>query len=179
MSRIGKQPIIIPEKTQINIEDNLVIAKGELGELSIEIPKDFKIEEQEGKIIISIANKHPKSSAYWGLYRSLINNIVLGVSTGFEKSLEIQGVGYRAVIQDKELILNLGYSHPINIIIPDSIKCEVEKNIIKISGINKQEVGQMAANIRSYRKPEPYKGKGIRYVGEYVRRKVGKRVATG
>ena len=179
MSRIGKQPIIIPEKTQINIEDNLVIAKGELGELSIEIPKDFKIEEQEGKIIISIAKTHPKSSAYWGLYRSLVNNIVLGVSTGFEKSLEIQGVGYRAAMKDKELTLSLGYSHPINVIIPESIKCEVEKNIIKISGINKQEVGQMAANIRAYRKPEPYKGKGIRYVGEYVRRKVGKRVATG
>lgn len=179
MSRIGKQPITIPDKTQITVENNLVIAKGEKGELSVKIPTEFKVEVKENQLELSVAKKHPNSSAFWGLYRALINNITKGVSEGFEKNLEIQGVGYRAALQNKELVLNLGYSHPINVKIPDSIKCEVERNIIKISGPDKQAVGQFAANIRAFRKPEPYKGKGIRYVGEHVRRKVGKRVVAG
>ena len=180
MSRIGKQPIPIPEKTQVDIKGNIVVAKGELGELTVTIPEEFKVETQDNAVTIAIAKKHPKSSAFWGLYRSLINNIIIGVSHGFEKVLEIHGIGYRAAVQGKELVLNLGYSHPITVTVPDTITVAVEKNnVITIKGLDKQQVGQLAANIRAYRKPEPYKGKGVRYRGEYVRRKVGKRVVAG
>ncbi len=180
MSRIGKKPIDIPEKTDVRIEEDLVLAKGPLGELSIQVPDILKVVVEDGKAAVQTTRKTAQTSAMWGLYRSLISNIIQGVSLGFEKRLEIQGVGYRARIESKELILSLGYSNPVVMEIPEGLTVEVEKQtLIIIKGIGKQQVGQFAANVRSKRKPEPYKGKGIRYVGEYVRRKVGKRAVSG
>lgn len=179
MSRVGKKPVPIPEKTQITIADGLVTAQGPLGELSLTIPDMFAIEQTDSEITLSVQRKKPQTPALWGLYRSLLANIIEGVSKGFEKRLEIQGVGYRATMQGNTLVLSLGYSHPITVEVPEDITVELERQYIIIKGIDKQRVGQLAANIRAFRKPEPYKGKGIRYVGEFVRRKVGKRVVSG
>lgn len=179
MSRVGKKPIPIPEKTRITVVDGLVTAQGPLGELSLTIPDMFQVEQTDSDITLSVQRKKPNTAAHWGLYRSLLANVIEGVSNGFEKRLEIQGVGYRAAIQGKNLVLSLGYSHPITVEIPDDVTIELERQYIIIKGIDKQRVGQLAANIRAFRKPEPYKGKGIRYVGEFVRRKVGKRVVSG
>lgn len=179
MSRVGKKPIDIPDKVQVTIEDETLKAKGPLGELSLVIPDVVKVEQTDKFVTVTLARHENKFKPYWGLYRALIANIIHGVHEGFEKKLQIEGVGYRAEVQGKELILNLGYSHPVVMEIPEDLKIEVEKNIIKVSGIDKQRVGQMAADIRSKRKPEPYKGKGIRYEGEHVRRKAGKRAIAG
>lgn len=179
MSRVGKKPIEIPANVQITIENGTLAAKGSLGELSVQYPANNFLIKQDGQMLtVEVSSQKFKSSALWGLYRSLIANVVQGVSQGYSKKLEIQGVGYRAEVKGKELVLNLGYSHPVIVDIPDGIKIEVEKANIIISGIDKQKVGQIAADIRSKRKPEPYKGKGIRYEGEHVRRKQGKRAAA-
>lgn len=177
MSRIGKQPISLSEKVQAEIEDNNIKIKGPLGELSLEVPSSLKLAKEGSELSLQLSKKSAGSRALWGLYRALVANMVEGVSKGFEKTLEIEGVGYRAEVSGNDLVLSLGYSHPVRMPIPEGLKVEVEKSKIKISGIEKQQVGQFAADIRSKRKPEPYKGKGIRYEGEHIRRKVGKRAA--
>lgn len=177
MSRIGKQPIDIPQNVEIKIEDNFVIVKGPKGELKQQLVKEIELDINEKQVLVKPKNLSKSARALWGTYRSLIANMIDGVINGYEKQLEIQGVGYKANLQGKKLVLNLGYSHTIDMEAPEGIELKVEKNIITISGIDKQVVGQMAAEIRSKRKPEPYKGKGIRYQGEKVRIKAGKKAA--
>lgn len=179
MSRIGKQPIELPEKVKIDIKDNSVSVKGPLGILNMEFSRDITIKVENNNARLEIKRNNSNTIALWGLYRSLLANMIEGVTKGFEKNLQIIGVGYRAEIKGDELIMKLGYSHLVIMKIPQDLKIQVDKNKIIVSGIDKQRVGQMAASIRSKRKPEPYKGKGIRYEGEYVRRKAGKRAVTG
>ena len=175
MSKIGKQPVVIPEGVTVEIKDNLVKITGPKGELSQKIHPLVLISQKEKEILVNVKDEEDKSQrAFWGLFQKLISNMVKGVIEGYEKKLEIIGVGYKAGIQDKNLVLNVGFSHPVNFAVPEGIKIRVEKNIITISGIDKQLIGQVAAEIRSIRKPEPYKGKGIKYVDEVVRRKAGK-----
>lgn len=178
MSRIGKKPIEIPEGVEVKIESQKVIIKGPKGELNIEIRPEIKIEVKEGKIFVSPKIETKKTKAFWGLTRALLFNMIKGVTEGYEKKLEIKGLGYKANLEGEDLILMVGFSHPVKIKMPEGIKFSVEKNIIAVSGINKEKVGELAAQIRRVKPPEPYKGKGIRYVGEQVRRKVGKKVAT-
>lgn len=177
MSRIGKQKIQIPNGVTVNINGSIVTAKGPLGEEKISLLDgiDAKLENNELSILAANAESDKQMASYWGLFRSLVNNIVVGVSTGFEKDLEIIGVGYRATQQNKDILLQLGFSHNITFPAPEGITLQVvDANKIKIKGSNKQQVGQVAANIRKLRPPEPYKGKGIRYKDEYVRKKAGK-----
>ena len=179
MSRIGKKLIQTPEGVEVKIEGDLIVVKGPKGELKNQIRSEIKVEVKDKQIELKPQIFHKGTSALWGTYRSLIFNMMEGVTKGFEKALEIEGVGYRAVLEGKDLVLNVGYSQPIKIKVPQGIEFKVEKNNIKVSGIDKQLVGQVAAEIRSARKPEPYKGKGIRYRGEIIRRKAGKKaVAT-
>jgi large subunit ribosomal protein L6 len=177
MSRIGKKPIIIPKEVDLKIEGQEVKVKGPKGELSLEVKPEVKLEFEDNKLTLKIEKQNEQVRAYWGLFRALINNAVLGVTNGFTKKLEIQGVGYRAKLEDDKMILELGFSHSIEFEKPENIDFIIEKNIITISGIDKQAVGQTAAEIRDLRPPEPYKGKGIRYLGEEVRKKAGKRAA--
>lgn len=181
MSRVGKKPIEIPEGVEVKIEgDNKskLIVKGPKGELKRGIRPEVKVEVKEGKILVTPQRETKRTKAFWGLTRSLIFNIIRGVTEGYEKKLEIQGVGYKANLEGEDLVLEVGFSHPVKIKKPKEINFSVEKNIITVSGIDKQLVGQVAAKIRKVRKPEPYKGKGIRYLGEQVRRKPGKKAAT-
>ena len=173
MSRIGKQPIQIPEGVDVKVDSNLVLVKGPKGELSQKLVPDIEIKINDKEILVEL--KKGKNTAIWGTYRSLLANMIKGVNEGFEKKLIFEGVGYRASVDNKKLILNLGYSHPIEMDAPEGIEFKVEKNTITVSGIDKQLVGEVAANIRAKRKPEPYKGKGIRYEGEIIRRKLGKK----
>jgi len=176
MSRSGRIPISIPESTEVKIENNIIFAKGKLGELSFNFKSDAKVEIKDNAILVDKSSDSISHQKMWGTVRSRINNIINGVSNGFKKELELNGVGYKATQKGKILELLLGYSHPINFNIPDDLKIEVPKPTeIKISGIDKQKVGQVAANIRSFRKPEPYKGKGIKYKDETIRRKEGKK----
>lgn len=180
MSRLGKLPIELPEGTQAKIEGGFIIIKGPKGELKMNIHDLVKVDINSSKILVSIKDvEDKKEKSFWGLYRSLINNMVIGVNKGFEKKLEINGIGYKASISGKKLILNVGYSHPIEYSIPDNISISVEDKVIVISGIDKQHVGDVAAQIRKTRKPEPYKGKGIKYIDEVIRRKVGKSAVKG
>lgn len=178
MSRIGKKPIQIPQNAEVDIKDQEVIIKGPKGELKQIIPEEILVKKEEDKILIAQKRKTKKSSALWGLIRSLLQNNVNGVSFGFEKKLELQGVGYRAAKEEEKLKLEVGFSHPVIVEIPKGLSASVEKNIITISGIDKQKVGEFSAQIRKIRPPEPYKGKGIRYLGEKVRRKVAKKTAA-
>lgn len=175
MSRIGKQPIDIPAGVEVKINGNLVMVKGPKGELQREIVREMKIEQNGQQIILTPAINNKKTSALWGLSRMLIANMVEGVTTGFEKKLEIEGVGFKAAPAGADLNLSLGFSHPVVFRAPAGVSFKVEKNVITVIGINKEMVGQAAANIRKLKKPEPYKGKGIRYQGEVVKRKAGKR----
>jgi len=175
MSRIGKQPIQIPEGVEVKIDGDLVIIKGPKGELKNQVRLEIKVEIKDKEIVLKLVKFHKGTQALWGTYRSNIFNMIEGVTKGFEKKLEIEGVGYRANLEGRNLVLNLGYSHTIEIKAPKEIEFKVEKNVITVFGIDKQLVGQVAAEIRSKRKPEPYKGKGIRYQGEIVRRKAGKK----
>ncbi len=182
MSRIGKKPIIIPEGVEIKIEEHQIKVKGPKGELVKAIPAQIEVSlndsEGQKELVVAPQKKSAKNvRALWGLFRALIFNMVEGVTKGFEKKLEIEGVGYRAALEDNKLVLTLGFSHPIEIKAPEGIEFKVEKNSITISGLDKQLVGQMAAEIRAQRRPEPYKGKGIRYADEVIRRKVGKKAA--
>jgi len=180
MSKIGKKLIEIPENVKVEIGSDKINIKGPKGELEVSIFNGFKL-EPDGNIIRVIPPSSLKKTtpAFWGTLRALINNAIIGVSQGFEKKLEIEGVGYRANMEEKTLVLNLGFSHPVRFEVPEGINITADKNIIIISGINKQLVGQTAAKIRAFRKPEPYKGKGIHYVGEHIRRKAGKKASTG
>ncbi len=178
MSRIGKLPITIPKGVTVEItESNVVKVKGPKGELETPIHDNIKLELKDDQVICTRKKEDKFTRSLHGLSRTLIANMVEGVEKGFEKRLEIQGVGYRANIQGKKVVLSLGYSHPIEYTAPEGITIELDKekkNILIVKGINKQQVGEVAANIRSYRKPEPYKGKGIRYEGEEIIRKAGK-----
>lgn len=175
MSRIGKLSIKVPSKVEVTIEDQLIRVSGPFGELSRKISPLMLLKNENQEIFLSPRDSSRQARELHGLSRTLINNMVLGVSTKFERRLEIKGVGYRSQVQGKDLILNLGYSHPVIIRIPERISVSVEANInILIQGIDKEEVGQLAATIRSKRPPEPYKGKGILYKGEVIKRKVGK-----
>lgn len=175
MSRIGKQPIPVPAGVEVTIDGSSVKVKGPKGELSQEFRDKVVISQEDGQVIVERADETRDARALHGLTRTLISNMVVGVSEGFSKSLEIVGVGYRAVLKDNVLELQLGYSHPVIIEPREGITFEVPAPTqIKVSGIDKQAVGQVAADIRKWRKPEPYKGKGIRYAGEHVRRKLGK-----
>lgn len=175
MSRIGKLPVVIPEKVEVSINDNLVTAKGPLGTLSLNIRPEITVKKEDNKVILERINDERKTRALHGLSRALVSNIVNGVSAGFSKRLEIQGVGYRAAKEGENLVLSLGYSHPVKISPPEGVTISVEGNTkITVTGADKEKVGNVAALIRSKRPPEVYKGKGVRYAGEYVRRKAGK-----
>jgi large subunit ribosomal protein L6 len=184
MSRLGKLPIEITPGTEVKLQDNFIIVKGPKGELKQAMHPAVEVaigDNEAGKkeIKISIKNESDKKNrALWGLYRVLINNMVEGVNKGYSKQLEINGVGYRAAVSGNKLTLNLGFSHPVDFPLPQGIAASVEKNVITISGIDKQLVGEIAAQIRKIRKPEPYKGKGIKYVTEILRRKAGKTAAS-
>ena len=176
MSRIGKQPIAVPDGVEIAVEPELVKVKGPKGELAERVARDMEVREDDGQILVNRPTDRGEHRALHGLTRSLIANMVEGVTNGFEKRLEIQGVGYRAQLQGRKLVLSLGYSHPVEVEAPEGIDFEVpQPTQIVVRGISKQAVGEVAATIRKKRPPEPYKGKGVRYQGEYVARKVGKR----
>ncbi|AZB72059.1 50S ribosomal protein L6 [Synechococcus elongatus] len=175
MSRIGKRPIPIPAKVSVAIDGRLVSVKGPKGELSRELPSGVVVTQEDGNIIVSRADESRLARQRHGLSRTLVANLVEGVDAGFQKRLEIIGVGYRAQVQGKTLVLNVGYSNPVQIEPPDGIQFAVENNTnVIVSGISKEVVGNTAARIRAVRPPEPYKGKGIRYAGEVVLRKAGK-----
>jgi large subunit ribosomal protein L6 len=176
MSRIGKQPIEIPDGVNVAVDPGRVTVNGPLGELTQNVPARILIEKEDGQLLVKRPTERGDDRALHGLTRSLVANMVEGVTNGFEKRLEIQGVGYRAALRGTALELNVGYSHAVVIDAPAGITFEVPvQNEIIVKGIDKQQVGEIAAEVRDVRKPEPYKGKGIRYQGEYVRRKVGKR----
>ena len=176
MSRIGRMPVAIPAGVTVTIaENNVVTVKGPKGELVRELPVEMEIKEEEGKIIVTRPNDLKRMKSLHGLTRTLIFNMIHGVTTGYEKKLEVNGVGYRAAKSGKKLTLSLGYSHPVEMEDPEGIETVLEgQNIIIVKGIDKEKVGQFAAEIRSKREPEPYKGKGIKYADEVIRRKVGK-----
>lgn len=184
MSRIGKKPIKIPNGVEVKINkdelNNFVVDfKGPKGSLTVNIDKKVTVEEKDKELILTVKNPESKSDkALWGLSRSLLNNAILGITEGYSKRLEINGVGFKAELQGKKLVLKVGFSHPVEYDLPEGIEAEVEKNKIKILGIDKQLVGQVSAEIRAIKKPEPYKGKGIKYEDEVIRRKAGKVVKS-
>ena len=176
MSRIGKKPVALPKGVTASVEGQTVKVKGPKGELSVKLVREVSAAVDEHGITVTPDKNQERSAQMWGLSRSLVNNLVTGVTTGFTQKLEIQGVGYRAAVQGKNLNLQLGFSHDVVYPIPAGITITSEKPTqISVSGMDKQLVGQVAAEIRGYRRPEPYKGKGVRYEGEYVRRKEGKK----
>ena len=177
MSRIGKQPIAIPPKVKVEVKGQKVSVEGPKGKLQFDLPRHTSLKVEGGNVLVSRQGDDAQARALHGLSRALVNNMVKGVSEGFVKKLEIQGVGFKAAVQGKTVNMTLGYSHPINYPLPDQIKVVVEENTkITIEGPDKQVVGQVASELRSFYPPEPYKGKGVRYVGEHVQRKEGKTV---
>lgn len=175
MSRIGRMPIAIPQGVTVDIaENNKVTVKGPKGTLERVLPKEMEIKSEDGNLLVIRPNDLKKMKSLHGLTRTLLNNMVVGVTNGYEKTLEINGVGYKAAKAGKKLTLSLGYSHPVEIEDPEGLESVVDGNKIIIKGIDKEKVGQYAANIRDKRRPEPYKGKGIKYIDEVIRRKVGK-----
>jgi large subunit ribosomal protein L6 len=175
MSRIGKQPIPVPSGVEVKIDGSTVMVKGPKGELSQSFAPAMKIEQGDGVVTVTRPDDARENRSLHGLTRTLVANMVAGVSEGFSKNLEIQGVGYRAAMNGSTLEMQLGFSHPVVIVPPDGIKFEVPvPTKVTVSGIDKQKVGQVASEVRGWRPPEPYKGKGVRYEGEYVRRKLGK-----
>jgi large subunit ribosomal protein L6 len=193
LSKIGKKPIEIPKNVNVEINGNLISVKGAAGEFKKELPGFLNVEIKDGRILISIRREFKndnsrnikKYTAGWGLYSALLKNMLRGASELFRKNLEFEGVGYKANIKPassasggEELELNLGYSHPVTVKAPRGITFKVEKNIVSVMGVDKELVGHIAAEIRSKRKPEPYRGSGIKYQGEYIKRKVGKKAAT-
>lgn len=180
MSRMGKVPIELPKGATVTVDKNTLKVKGPKGELSLEFKPFVKIRENEGKYWIERIDDSKTAKSHQGLVHRLFGNMIRGVTEGFNKNLELVGVGYRAEIKGKDLSINIGFCHPVVYPIPADLQIKVDKNLISVSGIDKQRVGQVAAEIRSIRKPDPYKGKGIRYQGEYVRIKPGKAaVGTG
>lgn len=174
MSRIGKKPIGIPDKVEVKINGCTVEVKGPKGQLSYTFRPEVKIEKVEKAINVTPIDESTTARAQWGMSRTLINNMVTGVTTGFVKSLEFNGVGYKAAVSGTTLTLNLGYSHPIDYKLPKGIEAKVIKNVIEFHGADKELVGFVAAQVRSYREPEPYKGKGLKYTDEIIIRKAGK-----
>ena len=174
MSRIGKLPIPVPKEVKIDLKEETLTVKGPKGELKQKINSGVDITINEDQLVVNVDEKLKNSKAMHGLFRALIANMVTGVSKGYERALEIVGVGYRAEVSGRTAVFHLGYSHPINFPLPDGIEAKVEKSKVILSGIDKGLLGQTAARIRALRKPEPYKGKGIRYENELIRRKAGK-----
>ena len=175
MSRIGKKSIIIPKGVTVTKNGDMLLVKGPKGEDALKLHSAVSVVEADGMLNVSVSKPEEKSErALWGLHRALIANMVSGVVTPFQKKLELVGVGYKAALQGKILTLELGFSHPVVIELPEGVTGTVEKNVITLTGLNRQAVGQIAAKIREFRNPEPYKGKGIKYAGEVIRRKAGK-----
>ena len=174
MSRIGKQPIPIPKSVEVELREDNITVKGPKGKLERSLHPRVTVKIESENITISVADQTTESRAFHGLFRALIANMVTGVTNGFEKVLEIVGVGYRAELQGRTAVFHLGYSHPVNFELPDGIEANIEKTKVTLFSIDKELLGRTAAKIRSFRKPEPYKGKGIRYAGEVIRRKAGK-----
>lgn len=179
MSRIGSNPIQLPTNVTINIDGPKILITGPLGNQSIQLVRQVSVKLEDGIIHVARKKDDKSSRSLHGLYRALVANAILGVEKGWEKNLELVGVGFRAQSSEVKLTLNVGYSHPVEIDAPEGIKFSVTENKVKVSGIDKELVGQVAAKVRQVRPPEPYKGKGIRYVGEYVRRKAGKAGKVG
>lgn len=178
MSRIGNRNLIIPEGVTVAVNDDIVTVKGTKGELSIKKSNLVTVEVNENKVLTKAVNESSEANIMQGTTNSLINNMIIGVSKGFSKGLEAVGVGYKFNVQGNKIVINAGYSHPVNITVPEGIKAELVSNTeITLSGIDKQKVSEFAANVRKVREPEPYKGKGIRYKDEHVRRKEGKKAA--
>ena len=175
MSRIGRLPVVVPAGVTVEVkENNYVVVKGSKGTLERNLPVEMDIKVEDGHVVVTRPNDLKKMKALHGLTRTLIHNMVVGVSEGYEKVLEVNGVGYRAQKQGKKLVLSLGYSHPVEMEDPEGLETTVDANKITVKGISKEKVGQYAAEIREKRRPEPYKGKGIKYADEVIRRKVGK-----
>ncbi|MEW5956763.1 MAG: 50S ribosomal protein L6 [Chloroflexota bacterium] len=176
MSRIGKLPVVIPTGVTVDINKNSVVVKGPKGELSRDFPPEINLKAEDGQVVVTRNNNHRTHRSKHGLTRALLNNMVVGVSAGFKRNLFIEGVGYKATVDGKNLVLSVGYSHPVVFEPPAGISFEVDKSgrELAIKGVDKEMVGEIAARIRRTRPPEPYKGKGIRYVGERIRRKAGK-----
>ena len=175
MSRIGRLPVVIPAGVTVDVkENNYVVVKGSKGTLERELPVEMDINVEDGQVVVTRPNDLKRMKALHGLTRTLIQNMVIGVSEGYQKILEVNGVGYKAAKQGKKLVLSLGYSHPVEMEDPEGLETTVDGNKITVKGISKEKVGQYAAEIREKRKPEPYKGKGIKYSDEVIRRKVGK-----
>lgn len=174
MSRIGKNPVVVPEKVQVKVDGITVNVKGPKGELTYTFNNLVTIALEGSEVKVNPVDQSKKARSMWGTARTIINNMVVGVTEGFVKSLEFNGVGYKAAVKGKILNLNLGYSHPIDYALPEGVEAKVTKNVIDLSGCNKELVGFAAAKIRSFRPPEPYKGKGIKYTDEHIIRKAGK-----
>ncbi len=177
MSRIGKKPIIIPSGVEVKIDGLTLLVKGPKGELKRELRPEISVGIKESEIIFTPVKDNKRNRAFWGLTRTLVNNMVVGVTEGYTKKLQLEGIGYRAIPEGNTLVFQVEYSHPVKVVPEDGITLSVEKNIVSVSGIDKQQVTHTAAKIRKIRPPEPYKGKGIRYEGEIVKRKVGKKAA--
>jgi len=175
MSKVGKKPIVIPEKVKVNKEDDSLVITGPLGELKLNIPNDIEVVVEENIIKVKPRKINKLTKKLWGTIRSLINNAVLGVIQGYEKKLIIEGLGYQAQVNGNNLILKIGYTHPVSLKIPENLKVKVDKNIISVWGIDKQKVGNFAAIVRKQKPPEPYHGKGIRYENEIIKKKAGKK----
>ena len=178
MSRIGKKPITVPSGVTLTIDGQVVKAKGAKGELSVTLPEEVEVRQGDGELTVAMREDTKRARAMWGLSRTLVDNIIIGVSQGYSKTLEIQGVGYRAAMKGRDIQLMLGFSHDVIHKVPEGIQVSVggaKQELITVSGIDKQLVGQVAAEIRAYRPPEPYQGKGVRYQGEYIFRKEGKK----
>ncbi len=178
MSRLGKQPVTIPSGVEVKLNDGTLTVKGPKGELTRPVTDAVNFEITDADVTLTPANESARSRALWGTYASHLRNMFEGVTEGFKKELEIEGVGYRAESQGNKLTLNVGFSHPVLMEVPEGLTCVVEKSLITISGHDKEAVGQFAANVRAVKKPEPYKGKGIHYVGEYIIRKQGKKAVA-
>ncbi len=174
MSRIGNAPIVIPAGVEVKLDGNTVTVKGPKGELTRTVHQNMKVEVEGAEIKVTRPNDEKENRSLHGLTRTLIANMVEGVTNGYSKQLEVNGVGYRSSVEGNKLVLNIGYSHPVEMIFPEGVKAEVNDKVITISGIDKQKVGQFAAEVREKRPPEPYKGKGIKYMDEHIRRKEGK-----
>jgi len=176
MSRVGKYPVPLPQGVQVTLEGRTLVAKGKLGELKLPLTDDVEVEVANNQVAVKPRRDDRRSRTMWGTTRSLVNGMVTGVSTGFAKNMEINGTGFRAAVQGKDLVLNLGYSHEVRYPIPEGIKITCERpTAVRVEGADKQRVGQVAAEIRAFRGPEPYKGKGIKYEGEQILRKEGKK----
>jgi len=178
MSRIGKKPIEIPQGVTVELKDDKVTVSGSKGKMELVVVYDVKVSIKENEVIVEKGNSSKKSRAMWGTVNRLIGNMIKGVSEGFSKSLELNGVGFRMEINGKKLKMALGFSHPVEVEVKEGLEVKIENNVLTISGIDKQRVGQFASEIRSLKPVEPYKGKGFRYVGEIVRRKEGKKASS-